>query len=465
MKAHYSAGICAVVSLWLCFPDLSLGQSQAEQARRQLGLVGDGIADDSVALQRLIATGGDVHLPAGTYRITRSLVVDLDQSGWTTLRANGVATLQMAAAGPAIKVQGTHFKSADPEGYEDRVWQQQRMPLIDSLAILGAHPDADGIHAVGTMQLTITRVHIRNCRHAIHLAENNRNVIISDSHLYENRGVGIFYDKVNLHQSNITGSHISYNGGGGIVSLGGNVRNIHITGCDIESNMSSDSPPTANVLIDCRESTYGTAEVAITGCTIQHNHTAFESANIRVIGSSLPVQRPATDEVPARAERVREGNITITGNVLSDVVDNIHLQNCRGVTLTGNTLWMGYRHNLLIEQCSHIVIGPNNLDRNPRYDYGDTADANNSVVIRDSEDCTITGLHISNVWRSEAGMVVRRCRRMNISNCTILDCGPVGLLLDELQLSRVSNCLVRDDRPGADSQAVKTVGGEGNQID
>jgi hypothetical protein len=38
---------------------------------------------------------------------------------------------------------------------------------------------------------------------------------------------------------------------GGGVSRGGNVRNIHISGCDIESNMSEDTPATtANVLSD-----------------------------------------------------------------------------------------------------------------------------------------------------------------------------------------------------------------------
>ena len=40
--------------------------------------------------------------------------------------------------------------------------------------------------------------------------------------------------------------------------------------------------------------------------------------------------------------------------------------------LTGNTFWMGYDHNLLIEDCSNIIIGSNNFDRNPRYSYGNS---------------------------------------------------------------------------------------------
>ena len=89
----------------------------------------------------------------------------------------------------------------------------------------------------------------------------------------------------------------------------------------------------------------------------------------------------------------------------------------------------------------------------------------NSVVIRDCEDCTINGLHVSNVRDSPAAITIQRCRRMNISDCTILDCDNVGLLLDELTDSRISGCLIRDDRPGATSIPIKKTGGKGNLID
>lgn len=417
---------------------------------------GDGVADDTAALQRAIEkAGGDFRFPKGTYRITKSLVLDLDKLGYASLRGNGVAKLVMDGPGPAIKVIGTHFKSADPPGFEQRVWDRQRMPLLDGLAITGSHLEACGIEAVGTMQLTVTRVHLRKLLHGIHLRENNRNVIIADCHIYENEGVGIFYDNVNLHQSNITNCHISYCAGGGVVSRQGNVRNIHIAGCDLESNMSPDAAATANVLIDCTDSASGTAEVAITGCTIQHNNPSPDSANIRILGGSLP-SRGATV--------VQEGNVAITGNVLSDVQVNLHLRDCRGVTISGNTFWQGYRHNLLIERCSSVVMGANNFDRNPRYNYGNTSKANNGLVVRDSENCIISGAHITNVWRDPAGLLIENCRRMNITGCTILDCDNVGLLLKNVVDSRVSDCLISDDREDSTSLPLQVVDGHGNQI-
>ena len=173
--------------------------------------VGDGLHDDTASLQSMINSGvGNLQLSKGRYRITKPLLIDLDKVGPTSIHGSGVATIQMDGPGPAIRLRGTHYKSADPGGFEERVWIQQRMPLIDGLAITATHPEADGIEATGTMQLTITRTHIRGCRHGIHLVENNRNVNIAHCHIYENHGTGIYYDDVNLHQSNISNSHISY---------------------------------------------------------------------------------------------------------------------------------------------------------------------------------------------------------------------------------------------------------------
>ncbi len=434
----------------------SRATNAAEQSVRQFGAVGDGKADDTAAIQKAVNSGiGVIRLPKGVYRITRPIEIELDKVGYTSICGGGVARIVMAGPGPALKFVGTHFKSADPAGFAQNVWERQRMPLVDALAIDGDHPEAVGIEASGTMELTLTRLHIRGTLHCIHLVGSNRNLLVSDCHLYENRGVGIFYDDVSLHQSNIVGCHISYNDGGGIVSRAGNVRNIQIAGCDLESNMSPRTPPTANVLIDCTNGAEGTGEVAITGCTIQHNNNSPDSANIRILGRSKP--KP---NLPL----VREGHVTITGNVLSDVKVNVHLRDCRGVTLTGNTFWMGFTHNLLIEDCSNLILGPNNFDRNPRYNYGNSLDARNSLVVRHSADCTLTGLHITNVWREPAGLRIENCQRMNIIGCTILDCDNVGLLLTNVTNSRVSDCLIRDDREGAKSASLILTGGQGNMI-
>jgi len=380
-------------------------------------------------------------------------VVDLNRVGFTSLTADGTAQLLMDGPGPAIRFVGNHASSADPNTFKSEVWQRQRMPVVEGLAIVGNHAEADGIAADGTMQLTLRGVHIRKCRHGVHLVNRNRNVLIDACHIYENTGSGIYYDHVDLHQSNISASHISYCGQGGIVVRGGNVRNIHIAGCDIEGNMAKEGPPAANVLLDCADGSV--AEVAITGCTIQHTKEAPGSANIRILGRGTMNRR-------GEKQAFNCGNVTIGDNVLSDVKTNIHLDGVRGVTITGNTFWQGYDHNILIEDSTSVVIGPNMLERNPLYAY--TAEGKDNVVVRNSRDCTISGLHLHNVIDSEAALLLEKCDRLHITGCTILDCTTIGLLLKDCTNSRVANNFLRADQKTPGAVVFRVIGGSGNDV-
>src|SRR5262245_37580886 len=418
------------------------------------GAKGDGVVDDTAAIQELIdAKVGSLRFPAGSYRITWTLVVDLDKVGFTSFVADGTARLVMAGSGPAIRFIGTHAGSADPPQFKATVWYRQRMPVVEGLAIHGEHDEADGIEAKGTMQITLRGVHIRNCRHGVHLVERNRNVLIDGCHIYENRGIGVFYDHVNLHQSNISASHISYCKQGGVVVRGGDVRNIHIAGCDIEANMSKEGPSSANVLLDCADGSV--AEVAITGCTIQHSKDAPESANIRILGRGFADRRG--QRMPFNC-----GNVTIGDNVLSDVKTNIHLAGVRGVTINGNTFWQGYEHNLLVEDSSHVVVGANAMERNPLYGY--TSEGKCGVVFRGCRDSSITGLHLHNVIESPAGIVMEKCHRIHLTGCTILDCDNLGVLQKDCGFVMYDAVLVRDQRQGSTSMMMRVVDGSGKII-
>ncbi|HUT91016.1 MAG TPA: right-handed parallel beta-helix repeat-containing protein [Thermoguttaceae bacterium] len=423
---------------------------------RDFGAVGDGQADDTAAIQKAVDSGvGDVRFPRGVYRITQPIVVDLDRVGPTALVASGAARLLMAGPGPAIRFVGTHGGTADPGSVKPNVWERQRMPTVDGLEIIGAHEEAVGIEAAGTMQLVVSRVNVREALHGVHLVTRNRNVIVADCHLYQNRGAGLYLDDVDLHQINVSNSHVSYNAAGGIVVRAGNVRNLQVTGCDIEANMpldadaSQEAPPTANVLIDCTGGKGGTAEVAITGCTIQHSHAARDSANIRFIGCDFDDRR--------------WGHLVISGNVMSDVQINVDIQLARGVSIVGNTFWKGVQHNLRIVGSTNVVVGPNVMDRNPRYQ--DQADADDGVLVRDCRDCTITGLHVNGARRKPGGLILENCRRMNVTGCTLLDCDNAGLLLKDVTESRVSDCLISNELPDAESWVpLKVIGGGENTI-
>ncbi len=423
---------------------------------RSHGAVGDGTADDTAAIEKAVAQGGTIDFGDGTFRITRTIKVNLDQVGWTSLRGLGTSRIVMAGPGPAFHFVGTHTGSADPKSFQPNVWDHQRMPVVSGLEIIGDHPEANGIEATGVMQLTLTNMLIRQCHHAVHLTGRNRNLLISACHIYHNRGIGVFYDHVNLHQSNIVGSHISYCNQGGIVFRGGEVRNVHVGTCDIESNMSADHEPTANILIDCREGS--TAEVAITGCTIQHNSKSPGSANIRVLGQGITSGKDPTV--------TQEGHITITGNVFSDVMVNVHLQQARGVSIVGNTFWEGFEHDLLIEDSQAIVVGPNDLDRNPRYVVnGHWGEDTNGIVLKNCRDCKLSGLLVKGVWNHDAAIELTDCQRCTLNDLSIFDCKSIGIAMNNCDRCRVTQCMVGNDLPEASNWiGFRLKGGRENSV-
>jgi hypothetical protein len=442
---------------------LSAAAVSAQTNVRSLGAVGDGLTDDTAVLQQAVSSGkADLYFPKGTYRLTRTLEFDLAQTGYASVSGDGTASLWMEGPGPALRFAGNHGGTAAPETVKAQVWERERTPMVTAIEIVGRHAEADGIEAVGTMQLTVSRVVVREARHAVHLVRRNRNVVLADCHFYHNSGIGVFYDEVNLHQSNITNCHISYNGGGGVVSHGGNVRNLQIGACDIEGNHAADGPPTANVWLDSTGGSIG--EVAITGCTIQHTHKAPGSANIRITGAGTDAGLAKRTGV----EATREGHVTIGHNVFSDVQVNVEIRNARGVTLTGNTFWEGFEHDLHVEDSSSIVVSGNNFDRNPRYAVNGFLGAeNNGILIRNSSEVSLTGNVVSGALRKPAAVQVLDSRRVLINSNSILDSDGSGLWLGNVSDSMVQGNLIRDDRaPEARSAAapITVSGGSGNLI-
>jgi hypothetical protein len=418
--------------------------------------VGDGKTDDTAAIQQLLDTQGSVKLAKGTYRLTKTLAFDLTKTGFAALSGDGTARLLMTAAGPALHFIGTHEGSAAPSTFTPEVWANERTPMVDGIEIVGAHAEADGIEATGTMQITLSRVVVRECRHAVHLTKRNRNVLISACHFYHNTGVGVFYDDVNLHQSNIVGSHISYNGGGGVVSRGGNVRNLHI------GNHAAEGPPSANIELDSRGGSIG--EVAVTGCTIQHTNKSPDSANIRIIGAGTD---PSLLRRVGR-EHTREGNVTISANVFSDVQVNLEIRHARGVVITGNTFWEGFQHDLLVEDSENIVVTGNNFDRNPRYLVNgfDNAEKNGLVFLR-CADCILSSNLISGVWKKRAAVDIESGNRLQISNNSVLDSDGAGMRLEKVTNSMISGNIIRDDRSAekrSKEPSLVFIGGKANVI-
>jgi hypothetical protein len=424
---------------------------------RDFGAVGDGVTDDTDAIQHALNDGdGLIEFPRGEYVISRTLLVDLATRGRTAISGLGaVGRIVMAGSGPALFLKASHTTSADPLGFRPEEWLNERMPTIDGLEIVGRHPEADGIRIEGVMQPTLSRVLIRKVRTAIHVTSRARNLLVDSCQIYENTGIGIHLDGVNLHQCIIADSHISYCRRGGIRIENSEVRNLQITGNDIEYNNNrahsknfpdAEAETTAEIYIDVGNGSV--REGTIASNTIQATYSS-NGSNIRFIGSG-----------PTGREQA--GMWTITGNLIGSQKNNIHLSDVYGVNITGNYIYSGHHRNLLLERCRNIVVGPNSFGHNA--DYQDKALAT-GIRLEDCRNCNLNGLLIQDApegmhtvndvvpIQRDALVEVVRCHGVNVTGCQILDGTPFGILLDDCSDSVVSSCSILDTRTPAKMQS------------
>jgi hypothetical protein len=418
---------------------------------KDYGAVGDGKADDTSAIEAAVKAGvGVVYFPTGNFRLTHSVVVDLDTCGKTSLVGSGTACIIMEGAGPAFHFLGTHQGTADPDSVRDQVWQRQRMPLITGVEILGAHPESIGVRLEKTMQATLTNLLIRRCKIGVQLVQRNRNLLIDHCHIYHNRQIGIDFDHVNLHQAIISASHISYNRLAGIRLLGGQMRNFQIVGNDIEYNYDPNSAGSADILIDMRPAGGSFREGTIVGNTIQAEPSPG-GANIRFLGGkNLEVG----------------GLLTITGNLIGSQTYNVHLADCRGVTISGNSIYSAAEHSLWLENCANMVISANSIDWNPDHKKKYLVDG---IVIEKCRGVTLANTIIENSFQgsSESGgaIDVRASEDVAISNCQVLDFMYRGITLNDTVRCHITGCSVIERRrkpvPGA---SIQVKGGRDNLI-
>jgi hypothetical protein len=396
---------------------------------QHFGAKGDGKTDDTAALSHAVQQGdGQLVFPRGDYRISQPLFVALDRHGRFSIDGlGGQARLIMTGPGPAIHLVGTHKRTAAPEDFAEGVWQTERMPTIRGLEIVGAHAQADGIRLEGVMQPTLLGVLIRRCRHGVHLTTRARNVLIADCHIYHNTGVGIFLDRVNLHQTNIHGNHISYCLQGGIKIVGSEVRNIQICSNDIEYNYDVKADASADVLLDCRAGTV--REGTITGNTIQARLSP-NGANVRLLG----VGKDNPNAV---------GLFVITGNLIGSEETAIHLHACRGVAVTGNSLYSGYRRALWLEDSESVVISGNTIDHNPEY----RGRSNDVIVLQRCRNVNLSGLVQQHTLEAEgaveASLAIEACHGVNVVGCQIVNARTRGVLVAGSSLVRIADCTIR----------------------
>lgn len=423
---------------------------------RSFGATGDGTTDDTNPIQHAVTDGdGMLHFPPGSYRITQPIEVRLAETGPTGIDGTGgTARILMDGPGPAFRLIGTHGGTGSPHTVKGNVFPTQRLPTIRNIEIEGRHVEADGITLIQTMQSVFEGVLIRRCRHGIHLTQRNRNVLISHCHVYHNTGVGIYLDRINLHQINIASCHISYNRLGGIRVEGSEIRNLQITGNDIEYNNhdqhGTPPEPTAEIYVDTTAEGASVNEVTIASNTIQATRSP-KGCNIRILENGDNSSRPP-------------GLWAISGNIIGSQENNVHITGGYGIAISGNCIYSGGHRNLLIEDSRQINVGTNTFRRH-------TPKMGTGVRLERCSDITLTGCSILDEdpdgQSSGASLLeLEDCQRINISGSQFINGAPC--CIDATNCSHVSivGNTIHDTREQLKStHAIRMTGsGQGNLL-
>lgn len=418
------------------------------------GATGDGVTDDTPALEHALQMGdGVLRLHKGTFRLTKPLVIDLSKTGFAAVLGDGGSSrLVMSGPGPAIRIVGTHRGTALPKSVTDTTWQKERFPTLSGFEILGDHADAVGIELVRTIQATISQVLVRHCKYGIHLTERNRNVLISDSHLYDNDVYGLFFDQCDLHQTNVSGCHISYNKRAGIKSLAGDVHNLQITGNDIEYNNRPgvDTENEGGAEIDFDASAGTISEVTICSNTIQAT-VQPGGANLRIRGSKTGATQGAC-------------LIAVSGNVIGSNTRGLDLENVYRLSVSGNTIYDSAEFSIRAQACRGLAIGVNTIcwKADPKLPPRD------GLLFDGCEQVTLNGLTAERLCagtaEAGAGIMFHGCTDMQMTGCQVIDPAHAGIEIKDSSRCVLSGNSVIDRRDPASMQHAIRLSGKNRDV-
>lgn len=416
---------------------------------KDYGAKGDGVADDYEAIMKTIgsSTDGVLEFPAGNYRITRTIHLQLDEVNISKIQGiSGNSTLSMDGKGPAFFIEGTHLGSALPASVSETTWSKEKFFTIESIEIKGLHPEAEGVRLKNLMQPIISHCLIRNVSTGIHLVSRNRNVLLLGNHIYDCSKIGVFLDSVNIHQININDNHISYCKQGGIKVSNSEIRNIQIVGNDIEYNCDPEGPVSADIWVDCSRSG-SVREGTISGNTIQ----AIPSpggANIRFSGLS--------------GNNNKIGLMSITGNHISNQEVNIELDHCRGVSISGNTFIRGYDRHLIVNDSRNVTISANVFDHNEDYFTADV-DAMGGISIDKSQNILLSDNIIDGAAYKNGdvggAVVITDSREISLGGCHIQNPKMNGVRIVSSPNVQITNCIIHEDMNPGEMQSGITLSG------
>lgn len=284
------------------------------------GAVGDGVSDDTAAIQRAIdaaaaAGGGIVDIPAGHYRIDT-----LHQTGYSYEKAGLVLKSNVI-----VRMANGAVLQAIPNG--ERSYQMFSITHVNNVHILGGTLIGDRDQHIGNLGQTGYGVRITDAT----------NVVIENLHANEFWGDGVFLGE---DSRNITIYRVicDHNRRQGMSIVGG--QNVKIL--ESEFKHSDGTPPKSGIDIEPEGDHPIVKDIEIRNCVFAGNSTGF------VVGNHY------ANSVAA--------NLTFADNTIRENRTGINLVGLQSGEITGNVV---YHDQSITENDTHWGIRLRNDGRHP----------------------------------------------------------------------------------------------------
>lgn len=288
------------------------------------GIKGDGVTDDTAALQALVNQYGTLHLPSGLkVLLKRAVTIDISKCN---LFDGGNSTFIVDGDHAGFVLSGTMTGSmtADPTSLTSKIINAEADFILENCRITSSNEtQGTGVQITGCFEANVERCYIHHINTGISVSGRNRNLRINDNHIYCCYNTGIYFmPQVNLHQFNLDSNMISYCAKCIWIDSPDQIANWQLSGNDIETSTypTGDRSGFRCLLIEGGSNTVFLAEIEVTGNTIQGHGEG--NCIIEMKGTT------ATKVV----------NVSIVGNHISNSSDKlIDMAYVKGAAFGGNT--------------------------------------------------------------------------------------------------------------------------------
>ena len=305
-------------------------------------LVGDGVTDDSLTLQKAVNMCESVVLPPRlSCLISQPILVKL---GYAKIIDGNGTNIIVDDDFYALRVGGSLNTAADATSMDAYVVANESTAIIRNLRITSATGDeGGGIDITKAFGLKLCDNYIHHVGNGIRFTGMCRDISISGNHIFAIIGSGLLFDQnVNLHQCNIVNNLLMFAHDCININEPYAVANFQIVGNDIEiDQFPSTTYATAKCIrFVCTSSVDMFGEIEISGNTLQGHSVSSYIIYLEGV-SSVPIS-----------------NLNITGNHISNSEGSaIQMTNCRNLSISGNTLASVERYQYeLAGNCENISI-------------------------------------------------------------------------------------------------------------